>query len=342
MATRKTRLVWVDFTRAVAIVMVCLTHMTGIIQLGQANRIFDCCVCVLLLVSGYVTHRSTHKKDLKSSYCSVIKRFVEILILYVITTVIYIFYHNRTVNWFLLWNHIKLFDASGPLYYFAFYLQYILIGPILSRIVSLCGRRKKASLAHGLCFLAILIIATLSTLYTNLGGIFGGGNMVLGGTLFILFYGGMVLQDMEDRLQKVCHNLAVRIVLTALTLIWVYLYVVDILPFDRWLQPLWGRGGNPPGLEQMVYGLLVVLSLMAWFGRCEDNLYLLKPILWIGQNTLFIFMYHMLVLDILMDRSFFEDRCHLAWVKITLFFTVIVGCAFMETIYKAVKKKIVR
>ena len=150
------------------------------------------------------------------------------------------------------------------------------------------------------------------------------------------------MQDMEDRLQKVCHNLAVRIVLTALTLIWVYLYVVDILPFDRWLQPLWGRGGNSPGLEQMVYGLLVVLSLMAWFGRCEDNLYLLKPILWIGQNTLFIFMYHMLVLDILMDRSFFEDRCHLAWVKIALFFTVIVGCAFMETIYKTVKKKIVR
>ena len=137
-----------DFTHAIAIVMVCLIHMTGIIQLGQAKRIFDCCVCVLLLVSGYVTHRSTHKKDLKSSYCSVIKRFVEILILYVITTVIYVFYHNRTVNWFLLWNHIKLFDASGPLYYFAFYLQYILIGPILSRIVSLCGRRKKEPLAH--------------------------------------------------------------------------------------------------------------------------------------------------------------------------------------------------
>lgn len=340
---KKGRLVWIDITRAVCIVLICLIHMRGVIYDSYIlEKSFYFSVGFLLIISGYVTYKSTAEKGLVEAYLKAFYRFIEIVVLYVLASFIYIIYHDRQFDFPVFIKHLKDFSASGPLYYFAFYLQYIIIGPLLVKIVKLCSSKNRNSWLNTLCFLAVTVVATLCVLYTRIGNIFAGGNMVLGGTHLIVFYLGMLIACVETSLYKVLRHILVRILLTVLTIGWGYAYAYGYLPFDRWFKKLWLGGTNPPGFSLIILASLAMLTCMAWFKGFNNHSGIWSPFIWIGQNTLFIFMFHILVMDILLDRAFIEQNIHFVWMKILLLIVIIVSCALAETGYKKLKHSIKR
>lgn len=338
MARRSGRIVWVDLIRAISIICICMIHMQGVVY--QDGRIKAACyfsVSLMLIITGYVTYKSNENRSLGEAYMHAFARVLEILVLYVLASVLYILYHERQLTVGLFWKHIRDFSASGPFYYFAFYLQYLLIGPLLVKLVKICSGKNGSNWLNAMWFGLIVVIATLCVQYSRLGNIFAGGNMLFGGTHLIMFYLGILLAGTESRFSKVLKHMLVRVLLTVLTVGWGYAYINGYLPFDGWLEKLWYEGVNPPGLSLMVLATLVMLTGMAWFRDVNNRTGLLSPITWIGQNTLFVFMFHILVMEILLDRAWIEDRMGLWWMKVLFAVVVIAGCVLAETAYKRLK-----
>lgn len=339
MATAKGRLIWLDIIRAVCIVFICLIHMRGVIYnsfIIEKSLFFS--VGLLLIISGFVTYKSNVNKGLAECYLKALYRLLEVAILYVLASILYVIYHDRALDFGEIFKHLKDFNASGPFYYFAFYLQYILIGPILVKIVKICSGKNRSGWMNTICFLAVLIIATLCTLYTRIGNIFAGGNMLLGGTHFVVFYLGMLIAATESSLNKILRPILVKIILTTFTLFFGYAYAYGFLPFDKWFSKLWYSGANPPGFSLMILATLFMLTLMAWFRNLNNRSGILTPFVFIGQNTLFIFIFHILVMDILLDRAFIENNIHLTWVKIVFVAIIVMSCALAESVYKKLKR----
>lgn len=339
MATAKGRLIWLDISRAVCIVFICLIHMRGVIYnsfIIEKSLFFS--VGLLLIISGFATYKSNVNKGLAECYLKALYRLLEVAILYVLASFLYVIYHDRALDFGVIFKHLKAFNASGPFYYFAFYLQYILIGPILVKIVKICSGKNRSGWMNTICFLAVLVIATLCTLYTRIGNIFAGGNMLLGGTHFVVFYLGMLIAATESSLNKILRPILVKIILTTFTLFFGYAYAYGFLPFDKWFSKLWYSGTNPPGFSLMILATLIMLTLMAWFRNLNNRSGILTPFVFIGQNTLFIFIFHILVMDILLDRAFIENNIHLAWVKIVFVVIIVMSCALTEAAYKKLKR----
>lgn len=86
-------------------------------------------------------------------------------------------------------------------------------------------------------------------------------------------------------------------------LLWWRGICIEALPFDKWFKPWWGDGFNPPSINLMVFALITLIFCYTFFSLLDGSGNVLikrgiNALTWVGRNTLYIFMYHLLVREI--------------------------------------------
>lgn len=310
MAKRK---IWIDCAKVVAIISVILCHVKGTVYTSDIVRALgNFSVSLFVLLSGVTAWYSLSKGQTKNPFVIQIVRILKLFGAYALATLMYHIYHERTIVPKEYFEHLIDFDITGPFYFFVFFFQLMIIAPLLVWWIQFCKNKKQQILWHVLAVVGVTIIATLSIQFTSIRDYFGGSRYLFGGTYLILYYVGMLLSavgylENGRRRKKYCFC-----VVLPMWIVWWVLSGLNLLPFDKWLRDLWGNGVNPPSLNVILFAIITLLlaysvfeSLSLHQSKWIQNV--LKALSVIGKATLYIFMYHMLVLDILWDREFYEE-----------------------------------
>ena len=89
------------------------------------------------------------------------------------------------------------------------------------------------------------------------------------------------------------------------SIIWCWLYIQNIVNFDALLADYYGIGKNPPSVRLLVLSITVLFICYSVFGLLEDsavkiNQEIVDAMAFIGRYTLYIFMYHLMVRDVIL------------------------------------------
>lgn len=227
------------------------------------------------------------------------KRLSGILLPYFMATIIYTAYSQHYLDVVVVLKHLLHFDASGPLYYVAVYMQLLLITPILiSSLNWCCG--ENVIFKYILVWIVVLSICYMTVHYTNLFDIvLGGGNLFAGPWLFFWFL-GMFLRKVDLHLSLDRLNMPGLICCFALLIVWQYLFIFRGLNLK-----LGSVFGGTQVIMTWANGLQSVL-IFYWIKELTEFIkektgcvgkWLLLPIGFVGRHTLYVFLYHMLFLD---------------------------------------------
>ena len=145
-------------------------------------------------------------------------------------------------------------------------------------------------------FILVVFISYLTTNYSNILGIYGGGGKLLGGTYLILLYVGMLIGKYSsfDVQNKSCMAINL-IVFCLITIGWWRFICWNKLEIDSKLP--FGGGFNPPSISFSFYAIFLVITLL-FCGKFLDNYKEgLMNRIWqimgkVGRHTLYIFLYH--------------------------------------------------
>ena len=85
---------------------------------------------------------------------------------------------------------------------------------------------------------------------------------------------------------------------------WLALWSTGKLPLDGWCAPVLPEAINPPGVQLMIYVLLVLAAVYALFTTLESaggcGLKIAKGFARLGGYSLYIYLYHIIVQNLLM------------------------------------------
>ena len=326
---------WIDVLKCIAIVFVIIDHTNRILYTNQdIAHISYCAVSIFVFLSGVVLFESNNRikdkqKDERINWAQItVKRVKKILIPYIIAVFVYVLviYHYFDFDRYL--KYLFNFNVSGPHYYILLYIQLLIICPILYCVISKINQvnnwRKLVYLV--IFLLVIVIISYLTTNYTNIHNVYGGGGRLFGGSFLLVFSLGMLFKVMIDNKIKINNKyvwILVFFILLALLAVYFSYYTNNLRILDYW--KILGNYGNPPVVSNVVYALLFILTVYSFMKYIETVhshvVQLTVNILCkIGEYTLYIFLYHRLFLDFMLPQLTINGQ----YVKIIIYFAVMI------------------
>jgi len=276
---------WIDFIKAAAILAVIVDHSFGILysnRLIQGYAYYS--VTLFILVSG-ITSAISIERRLKVNARYILDRLLPILILYILGTLVYHYTKHRSIVLTDLMHQLITFSASGPFYFILFYIQLVVISPLLYKIFSRVG-----SITRVFWLLVIFGIATLLNSYVLFQGIYGGGKYFLGGMYLFIFSFGVFVYFYLSRLTKI------------VPLILIFILSVLCLFFFAQTRLILNAFSNPPNGFLILYSLIIFWLLFSVWNLLIRPVpvffKLLRPFASIGKLSLYIFVFHYLFLSI--------------------------------------------
>lgn len=335
---------WIDVAKFLAILAVVIDHSGGILYYNDNiayASFFN--VCVFILTMGITTFWSFQKnnKGIQDVICG---KCLRIIGPYLTATFIYciVIYRSFSLETFLM--HVIHFNASPPFYYVLLYIQLILISPVLNRVLSVSSKKKNGWLIEMLTFFAVILVSSLTTNYTNILDVSCGGGKLFGGTYLILFYLGMWFGKYCARITlKPAVALSGSIVSLLLSVRWWLFFSNDRMRLDRLLPLSLGSGYNPPSISLIVYAVLITSTVffagqipMSFFGGIYKRVF--SGMAYFGKHTLYVFLYHKLLLDFLyrIDGHTTGALLDNIWFKRVAY---IVGILFISLLIETLLKK---
>ncbi len=145
-----------------------------------------------------------------------------------------------------------------------------------------------------------LLIGSLTTRFSNILGIYGGGGKVLGGTFLFLMFAGMVVAGNY----KLKGGLPGFLAFVSLSVCWWRFECRDFFALDARLP--FGAGLNPPSVTSITLAVLVAGAVFNlgcvlerfWIGSKVAGVWA-----WLGRHTLYMFLYHRYFLDFWLVKS---------------------------------------
>ena len=282
----KTQLGWINFLKGLSILAVIMDHLYGVVYENRGIQIYSQFSVTLFIFLAGITSVISIERNTLSMKEYQIKRLRVILIPYVIATVAYEVILSHRFDFSVFWNDLILFKATSPFYFILFYCQLILVAPILYKLLA------KKHIIIQLCTGFVIYIISKYLIYnTNLGGIYGGGGNILGGSYLFVFFIGMMFylyyQKYSDKFKYV----------------WVYvlgiIVAIALIYIDRKIGWLELGFANPPRKYTIFYSLSVFLlgySIYAIAIRWRYSKSLISLFEMIGKYSLYIFLYHKLAI----------------------------------------------
>lgn len=175
---KTTQVKWINCAKMVAILAVLIDHTSGILytdsKIAEASYFS---VSLFIIIAGMTNYSSYSRIDRRWKNVFKCKK---ILVDYAIATFVYYFAQTR---FFDLKTYLQLligFDATGPFYFVLLYLQLTLISRFLFHYLQRCSETmNKETLYEMLGMLFIIFFSAISTNYTNILDVYGGGGYYL-------------------------------------------------------------------------------------------------------------------------------------------------------------------
>lgn len=306
----KERVVWFDFLRGVAILMVVAIHtFAATLQKEElvgdvlilSRQILNCAVPLFLAISGYFCLK---KKSERSYACflkhQIPKIYIPTLIWSLPYLALYVWHGN---DWM---KGIAIFVICGfSIYYFiALIIQYYLLFPMLQKV-------KSGGVI--LAFIITMIAIELVT-YLDLVKGYGMSSLVKGGPFpvwLVFFVAGVYLGNMKERIYRLWP--------------WFIVFVIGLfLSFleTKWLYPLHhvGYGIKP---SSHVYSLAVIMVLFSEKIQKMFTSYNLffRVFVWLGRISFGVYLIHCFFIIVLGCLPF-----HLDWFSQTFVVLALSSC----------------
>lgn len=189
-----------------------------------------------------------------------------------------------------------------------------------------------------------MIIASVTTKYSNIANVYGGGGKLFGGSYLICIYIGMLIGKYYKQLLSLVNKINSLVLASLFTIgavvIW-HMMCTQGLLFD--VSGVFGVGFNPPGFCFMSYALFIMFSIFLWdrfFTQIGFNKldWLFNVLAYVGTNTLYIFLYHRLFLDYYL--GIYCEQMPIEIKRITYYVIMVVGSIVVGTILKYLKSVI--
>lgn len=334
----KERQTWIDVGKFFAIVAVMIDHTKDRLYTNENIAYLSYySVSLFILLMGVNLYHS-YKRSGIYLYEKVKNKIIGIVKPYVIATFIY---HVVMQHFF----HLEQFvydlihcSAMGPFYYVSLYVQLLVISPLIFRAF-INDTRNKGFIQEVFGLVFVGFISYLTTNYSNILSIYGGGGRLFGGSYLILLYVGMLFGKYSNCyvIRKKGLIAGIIISITA-TVGWWRFISRDRLLLDSKLP--FGSGFNPPSISFSLYGFLMLVTI--WLiGKlldvCTEGI---VHIIWrkmgeIGKHTLYIFLYHRLYLQAMFPflKDVYGIELDNIWFKrLAYFVVIIVGSIIIECI----------
>ena len=307
-----------------------VNHTYGVLFTDERFMWGSCyCVSLFILISGMLSYRSNLRHHYSYSK-TVIHSLKKIVVAYIFATLIYDIFTYKIFDFTTFINNLILFNASGPLYYVLLYINLMLVSKILYNFVAFKTRIFVIKdITIGYCVVAI---AYITTNYSNVLNIFGGGGKLLGGTYLFLFYLGMIFEKYKilNRVTVVRSTATMVIGGIAFLICW-HFACQDRLNTDNSMH---FGGFNPPGVTFMALALCMLLFCYGAFNLINQVKLLAwinKFISWLGSHTLYIFLFHRLWLDYLLRPYVTISNPYIEYI--TYYGVMIAGSMLIEFIF---------
>mgnify|MGYP004451004111 FL=1 len=297
-------------------------------------------VSLFVIIAGFLSY-SSNKKHEYSYVETVLHSCKKIVPAYVLATALYQISDTNFFDFETFVLHLVHFDATGQFYYVALYMQLMLVSPLLYKIV-ICFPKDKSLFYESLLGILLICISYVTIRYTNILDIFGGGGILFGGTYLVLFYMGMIIKANgvldSGNLMKyagfaVCGGI----------LFWNWYKVIFCEIGREKIDSLFpfGYGWSPPSISFSVQAICMLVFCFGVFNilnAWRPNGLFIKLVNWNGKHTLYVFLYHRLILCYILDKL---NLC-LNTVTMTMIYilTMILGSVLIEYFLKVVKSKL--
>ncbi len=328
---------WVDVAKGLAILAVMTDHSRNTLYINdRIQRISFFSVTLFIMIMGVTTYWSYNNSKIPL-WEKVKSRILGIFVPYVVATFVAHCFFNRSFRWDSFYYCVLHFSATSPYYYVLLYIQMLLISPILflgmKKLESLPGVKKIALEIIG--GVGICLIARISNLFTDISGIYA--SRLFGGSYLLCIYIGMLFGMNYNKIKnipKLMRNGSAIVCFFAMAFM-IYIIVTKGFVFDK--PALLGTDINPPGVTLLIFAVTIMLSLSVCdFG--ERTYKVLWPLEFIGKHTLYIFLYHILLMSILNVVV----KINSSWIRIPLYYVTMIGVSIgIEMILKRCKKIIV-
>lgn len=183
---------WIDAAKGVAIIAVIIDHSYGVLY---TNRILSLLsyfsVSVFVFLGGITSYISCEKHANKKVGEIMIKRGKSIIVPYIGATCVYQLVITGMLEMPSLLQHLFRFDITGPFYFVLFYVQLLLVSPILYRLIN-CWNRNNEKIIHIILVFTSVFVAIFCVRRTFIVDVWGGGKYLLGGSYFTIFLLGQV------------------------------------------------------------------------------------------------------------------------------------------------------
>lgn len=189
-----------------------------------------------------------------------------------------------------------------------------------------------------LCWFSSVLIR-----YTFMLQVHGGGKNLFGGTYLLLYYIGILMTNYRVFERLKAKRVIVLPVSVVLWIIWWQLSCWGKLPFDTMLAAYWGGGFNPPSVNFIVFSIITLFVCYAEFDLLEDsavkiNQKIVDSVSFIGIHTLYIFMYHLMVRDVV--QTFLPVLQNNIWLmRVGIFIPMLVAPALAVWLIKKVRNR---
>lgn len=273
---------WLDLLKGIAMIAVVIDHLFYYYNNLSVQNHTGFHVSLFILLAGFTSAISIQNRGGVVNFSYILKRISKIFLPYLIATFIYCFY-NKIFNPILIFKKIITFSASGQLYFVFFYLQLIAISFLIYKLIN----HQKTKLLDIPLVILFYFLAYLFNQNKIINSFYGGSGVLLGGSFFFLYTLGFFIKKYEHFLDKKIFNY----LLLSISLISFVIFEYFNLISKSW--------SNPANNLLIIY-CLIVFSLFSSLYQLVFTHFpkILKPITLVGQQSLYVFLYHTLIINI--------------------------------------------
>lgn len=233
------------------------------------------------------------------------------------------------------------FNISGPYYFVLLYIQLMLFNSLLYSLLKRCPYSVRGYLREVFIMSCIMVLSSWTTNYTNILNVYGGGGKLFGGTYLVLYFLGMLVAKHGWLNEISPAKSSIMFIVFGMIWFWFWRFVCRHgLILEKYVP--FGDGFNPPGITFIIFAFCMLFMTFGIFTlleqtRCLSWMSLLAG--WIGKHTLYVFLYHKLILDFFLLKFLSELTDFNIWLaRFVFFFFMIMGSIVIEVSINFIQK----